>query len=163
MVMFPDWSVAEITRGDVGLCGTWIEVEPDEVLALTRYLVGPGGSTSLMSPDKLLTWTRCGTSVNTTVMFPDRSFAVRTWLDTSRPVMSPESLVISAWAPAREVTVMPPEWSLIVRLPEIRVAVTSPELVPSVIVPARPLAVRVPDPGEIRGGAHAGWVVRYAT
>ena len=36
MVTFPDWSVAEITCGDVGLCGTPIEVWPDEVLALTR-------------------------------------------------------------------------------------------------------------------------------
>ena len=44
MVMSPDWSVAEITCGDVGLCGTLIEVGPDEVLALTRYVVGPGGA-----------------------------------------------------------------------------------------------------------------------
>jgi hypothetical protein len=36
MVMFPDWSVAEITCGDVRLCGTLIEVEPDEALVLTR-------------------------------------------------------------------------------------------------------------------------------
>jgi hypothetical protein len=36
MVMSPDRSVAEITCGDVGLCGTLIEVWPDEVLALTR-------------------------------------------------------------------------------------------------------------------------------
>ena len=36
MVTSPDWSVAEITCGDVGLCGTPIEVWPDEVFALTR-------------------------------------------------------------------------------------------------------------------------------
>jgi hypothetical protein len=36
MVMSPDWLVAETTCVDVGLCGTLIEVRPDEVLALTR-------------------------------------------------------------------------------------------------------------------------------
>ena len=36
MVMFPDWSVTEITCGDVRLCGTLIEVWPDELLALIR-------------------------------------------------------------------------------------------------------------------------------
>jgi hypothetical protein len=36
MVMSPDWLVTETTWGDVGLCGTLIEVRPDEVLALIR-------------------------------------------------------------------------------------------------------------------------------
>src|SRR5215467_9029007 len=50
MVMSPESSVAKITCGEVALRGTVTDFEPDEVLALTRYLVGPGGSTSVMSP-----------------------------------------------------------------------------------------------------------------
>ena len=91
-----------------------------------------------MLPDESLILTRSGTLVNTTVMSPDWSCAVSCWLDTSLPVMFPESFVISARAADREVTVMSPEWSLIVARPEIRVALMSPESVLSVTVPARP-------------------------
>ena len=71
------------------------------------------------------------------------------WLDTPLPVMFPESFMISARAPDREVTVMSPEWSLIVARPEIRVALMSPESVLRVTVPARPRAARSPDALEI--------------
>ena len=111
-----------------------------------------------MSPDESLILTRCGTLVNTTVMFPDWFCAVRIWLDTAWPVMSPESFVISARAADREVTVTSPEWSLIVARPEIRVALMSPESVLSVTVPARPLAVRLPDPLETPDLAPGGTV-----
>ena len=82
-------------------------------------------------------------------MSPDWSCAVSCWLDTPLPVMFPESFMISARAADREVTVMSPEWSVIVARPEIRVALMSPESVLSVTVPARPLAVRLPDALEI--------------
>src|SRR5437016_1536104 len=67
-------------------------------------------------------------------MSPDWSRAVRTWLDTPRPVMFPESFMISARPADRELTVMSPEWSAIVALPEIRVAWMSPESVLSMTV-----------------------------
>jgi hypothetical protein len=72
--------------------------------------------------------------------------------------MFPESFVISARGADREVTVMSPEWPLIVARPEIRVALMSPELVLSVTVPARPLAVRLPDPVETTDLPPAGTV-----
>ena len=86
--------------------------------------------------------------MNTRVMSPDWSRAVRTWLDTPRPVMFPESFMISARPADRELTVMSPEWSVIVALPEIRMAWMSPESVLSMTVPARPLADRLPDAVE---------------
>jgi hypothetical protein len=49
-------------------------------------------------------------------------------------VMFPESFMISARPADRELTVMSPEWSAIVALPEIRVAWMSPESVLSVTV-----------------------------
>ena len=79
--------------------------------------------------------TRSGTLVNTTVISPDWSCAVSCRLDTSLPVMFPESFVISARGADRDVTVMSPEWPLIVVRPEIRVALMSPESVLSVTVP----------------------------
>ena len=75
---------------------------------------------------------------------------------TPVPVMSPESFVISVRAADREVTVMSPEWSLIVTRPETCVALMSPESVLSVTGPATPLAVRLPDELEISDLVPAG-------
>src|SRR4029077_17938186 len=98
-----------------------------------------------MLPDELLILTRSGTLVNTTVISPDWSCAVSCRLDTSLPVMFPESFVISARGEDRDVTVMSAEWPLIVGWLFTRVALLSPVWVLSVTFPARPLAVRLPD------------------
>ena len=70
--------------------------------------------------------------------------------------MFPESFMISVRAADTEVTVMSPEWSLIVARPETCVALMSPESVLSVTGPARPLAVRLPDALEISDLVPAG-------
>lgn len=72
-VMSPDWSVTVIRCLDDVLLGTVTTVEPDRVLAVTWYSVLPGGRTSLISPDSLLTRTRAGTAAKVSVMLPDRS------------------------------------------------------------------------------------------
>jgi hypothetical protein len=119
-------------------------------------VVRPGGNTSVTSPDESLIWTRSGTLVNVTVMSPDWSVTVRTWLATSLPVTSPESSMITARDPDSVVTEISPDWSLIVGVPEIRVAVMFPEESWSVTALARPLAVRSPDVAKTLARVPAG-------